>query len=58
MSLCFVLYTLYPTLNIPREISTLIQSWAGTVPGEFRNIKKGVSFLNSVLEEVVEEENA
>ena len=50
--------TLYPTLNIPREISTLIQSWAGTVPGEFRNIKKGVSFLNSVLEEVVEEENA
>ena len=58
MSLCFVLDTLYPTLNIPWEISTLIQSWAGTVPGEFRNIKKGVSFLNSVLEEVVEEENA
>ncbi len=58
MSLPLLLDTLYPNLDIPGEISTLIQSWAGTVPGEFRNIKKGVSFLNSVLEEVVEEENA
>ena len=57
-SLPLLLDTLYPNLNIPQEISTLIQSWTGTVPGEFRNIKKGVYFLNSVLDEVVEEENA
>ena len=58
MSLQLLLDTLYPNLDIPQEISTLIQSWAGTVPGEFGNIKKGVYFLNSVLEEVVEEKNA
>jgi len=57
MSLQLLLDTVYPNLNIPKEISTLIQSWAGTVPGEFGNIKKGVSFLNSVLKEVVEEKN-
>ena len=57
MSLHLLLDTLYPTLNIPQEMSTLIQSWTGTVLGEFRNIKKGISFLNSILEEVVEEEN-
>ena len=57
MTLQPILDSLYPTLPIPLEISTLIQSWAGTVPGEFRNIKKGICFLNSVLEEVIEEEN-
>lgn len=57
MTLQPILDSLYPTLPIPLEISTLIQSWAGAVPGEFRNIKKGICFLNSVLEEVIEEEN-
>jgi len=57
MTLQPILASLYPTLTVPLEISTLIQSWAGTVPGEFRNIKKGVSFLNSILGEIVEEEN-
>ena len=57
MSLQLILDTVYPNLDVPREISILIQSWAGTVPGEFGNIKKGVSFLNSVLEEVIEEKN-
>lgn len=57
MTLQPILDSLYPTLSIPLEISTFIQSWAGTVPGEFRNINKGVCFLNSVLEEAIEEEN-
>lgn len=57
MTLQPILDSLYPNLSIPLEISTFIQSWAGTVPAEFRNIKKGIRFLNSVLGEVVEEEN-
>jgi len=57
MSLHLLLDAMYRNLAIPQEISALIQSWAGTVPGEFGNIKKGVSFLNSVLKEVVEEKN-
>ena len=57
MSLHLLLDTVYPNLDIPQEISTLIQSWTGIVPGEFRNIKKGVSFLNSILKEVEEEKN-
>ena len=57
MSLQPILDSLYPTLSIPIELSTLIQSWAGTVSGEFGNVKKGIGFLNSVLGEVIEEEN-
>jgi len=57
MTLHFLLDTLYPNLAIPQDISTLIQSWTGTIPGEFGNIKKGVSFINSVLKEVVDERN-
>jgi len=57
MSLHLLLDAMYRNLAIPQEISALIQSWAGAVPGEFGNIKKGVSFLNSVLKEVVEEKN-
>ncbi len=57
MTLHLLLDTVYPNLDIPQEISMLIQSWTGTLPGEFGNIKKGVSFLNSILEEVVKEKN-
>ena len=57
MALQHLLATVYSDLVIPQDISTLIQSWAGTVSGEFGNIKKGSRFLNSVLKEVVEEKN-
>lgn len=57
MTLHLLLDTLYPTLVIPQEIATLIQSWTGTIPGEFGNIKKGESFITSLLKEVVDERN-
>ncbi len=57
MALYLLLDTLYPTLVIPQEIATLIQSWTGTLPGEFGNIKKGAPFITSLLKEVVDERN-